>query len=314
VTPSWQARVFNAAARLIIRRRDWGDERATVRRARRLFGMPGPLRWLWSYGVRVEPVHDGPVRGEWVVPNGAVSGTILYLHGGGYIACAPGDCRPITTGLARLARRRVFVPDYRLAPEHRFPAALDDAVAAYRWLLDQGVAPGTIALAGDSAGGGLVFGVLLRVRDAGLPLPACAVCFSPWTDLTGSGESVRANDRRCAMFRPENLRAAASIYLDGESPRNPYASPVFADLSGLPPILLQVGSTELLLDDARRVHAKVKGAGGASQLDVFEDVFHVWQMLDGIVPEARVAMRRAAGFMSNLHADENAPDITAPVS
>lgn len=239
------------------------------------------------------------MRGEWIVPNGTVSGTILYLHGGGYIACSPGDHRPITTSLARLARRRVFVPDYRLAPEHRFPAALDDAVAAYRWMLDQGVAPGTIALAGDSAGGGLVLGVLLRVREAGLPLPACAVCFSPWTDLSASGESVRANDGQCAMFRSENIGAAASIYLGGESPRNPYASPVFADLSGLPPILLQVGSTELLLDDARRVHAKVQGVGGVSRLEVFENVFHVWQMLDGIVPEARAALRQAAGFISD---------------
>jgi epsilon-lactone hydrolase len=285
--------------RLFIRRRDWGDARATVRRARRVFGVPGPLRWLWSFGVRVEPVSGGSVPGEWVVPDGAASGTILYLHGGGYIACSPGHYRPVTAGLARLARRRVFVPDYRLAPEHRFPAALDDAVAAYRWLLDQGISPGTIALAGDSAGGGLVLALLLRVREAGLPFPACAVCFSPWTDLTASGESVTRNDGRCAMFRPENIAAAASLYLDGASPRNPYASPVFADLSGLPPMLIQVGSTELLLDDSRQIHAKVQEAGGASRLEVFEGVSHVWQIFDGLVPESREAMRRAAEFISD---------------
>ena len=141
--------------------------------------------------------------------------------------------------------------------------------------------------------------LLLRIRDGGLPAPACAVCFSPWTDLTASGESVNGNDGRCAMFRPENIRAAASLILGGESPRNPYASPVFADLSGLPPILIQVGSTELLLDDARRVHAKVQEAGGVSRLDIFEDVFHVWQICDGIVSEARVALRQAAGFISD---------------
>ncbi len=268
-----------------------------IRRVRRLFGVPRPFQSLWSRGVAVEPVSDGSIKGEWIVPDGAEGGTLLYLHGGGYVACSAATHRPITAGLARLTRRRTFALNYRLAPEHRFPAALDDVVAGYRWLLDRGIAPGALAVAGDSAGGGLTLGLLLRARDAGLPLPACAVCFSPWTDLSGSGESMRTNDGRCPMFRPENIAPAARAYLGSEPPTNPFASPVFADLSGLPPLLLQVGSAELLLDDARRVHEKVRRAGGLSRLDVFDGVFHVWQMLDGIVPEARIALRQAAEFI-----------------
>jgi acetyl esterase/lipase len=203
----------------------------------------------------------------------------------------------VTAALARLSGRRVFSLDYRLAPEHRYPAALDDAVAAYRRLLKQGVPASMISFAGDSAGGGLVLCALLRVRDEGLPLPACAVCFSAWTDLAGTGASVRLNDGRCAMFRTENIKEFADVYLDGASPFETYASPVHADLKGLPPLLLQVGSTELLLDDSRRVHEKIQAAQGVSKLEVYTDVFHCWQMLDGIVPEARAALRSAASFI-----------------
>lgn len=276
-----------------------------ARRARRLFGSPLPYRWLRTLGLNVRSVeernHDGDaVRGEWIEPKGADDGgaVIFYIHGGGYVSCSPATHRPITAALARLTRRRVFSLDYRLAPEHRYPAAPEDAVAAYRWLLThEKIAPDAISLAGDSAGGGLVLGCLLRVRDAGLPLPACAVCFSPWTDLAGAGESHRFNEGLCAMFRGENNDEFASAYLGDASPLDPYASPVYADLAGLPPLLLQVGSTELLLDDARRVHNKVQAAHGTSRLEIYEDVAHCWQMLDGFVPEARAALRQAASFI-----------------
>ena len=271
----------------------------TVRGARLLFGVPRVFRWLWSFGVRVEPAPGAPVHGEWIVPHGTTRGTILYLHGGGYISCSPGDYRPITAGLAKLAHRRVFVPDYRLAPEHRFPAAVDDAVAAYRWLLDQGVAPAELALVGDSAGGGLALALMVRLRDAGLPLPACAVCFSAWMDLSCSGASVHAHGGRWAPFKPRHLTTAASIYLDGASPQHPEASPMFADLAGLPPMLLQVASSEMLLDDARRVHEKVQAAGGVCRLEIFDHAFHVWQLADGIVPAARAALKQAAGFIAD---------------
>ena len=295
---SWQARCLSVAIRVSMRRRDWGDERALARRARRVFGAPRPLQWLRTRGVRIDPVRDGGVRGEWIAAHGVDRGVLMYLHGGGYVAGSAATHRPITSGLARLARRRVFSLDYRLAPEHRFPAALDDAVTAYRWLLAQGVSPPSLALAGDSAGGGLVLCTLLRLRDEGAPLPACAVCFSPWTDLVGTGPSLHLNDGRCATFRPPNITEFARAYLGGASALTPYASPLFADLRGLPPLLLQVGSIELLLDDARRLHDKVRGAGGISRLEIFDDVFHVWPMLDGFMPEARVALQQAAAFMN----------------
>jgi epsilon-lactone hydrolase len=170
-------------------------------------------------------------------------------------------------------------------------------LAAYQWLLAQGLTAGAISVAGDSAGGGLVLSLLLQARDIGLPLPACGVCFSPWTDLAGTGASIRLNDGRCAMFHTENITEFAAAYLGGHSPYEAYASPAHADLSGLPPLLLQVGSTELLLDDTRLVHDKIQKAKGTSRMEIYEDVFHCWQMLDGIVPEARTALRQAAAFI-----------------
>lgn len=312
MSPSWQARCVNASVRLLVRRKRWGaDERAVARRARRLFGAPSPYGWLSTRGLNVRPINekrDGlVVRGEWIEPEHADDGSssrgddgevIFYIHGGGFVSCSAATHRPITAALARLTRRRVFSLDYRLAPEHRYPAALDDAVAAYRWLLThERLSPRAISFAGDSAGGGLVLASLLRVRDAGLPLPACAVCFSPWTDLAGTGESQRFNDGLCSMFRTENTAEFAPAYLGDASPREPYASPAYADLAGLPPLLLQVGSTELLLDDARCVHRKIQAAHGISRLEIYEDVVHGWQMLDGFVPEARTALRQAASFM-----------------
>ena len=299
MSPSWQARCCTFAIRVLMRRAKWGDDaEALALCARRVFGAPNPLQWLRTRGVRIQRVSHGSVHGEWLSAERWDRGSILYFHGGGYVAGSPATHRPITAALARLAGRRVFSLDYRLAPEHRFPAAVDDAVAGYRWLLEQGVAPGSMALAGDSAGGGLVLATLLRARDEGLPLPACGVCLSPWTDLAGTGESLTLNNGRCAMFRPQNIAEFAQVYLGPVTPKHPYASPLFADLHGLPPLLFQVGSDELLLDDARRVHERVLRALGRSRLEVVDGVFHVWQMLDGFLPEARTALRRAADFMN----------------
>lgn len=295
--PSWQARCVNAATRVLLRRRDWGGERALARRARLLFGAPPGYRALCAIGLRRERVRDAGVDGEWLAPRAAAPGTVLYVHGGGYVACSPATHRPIAAGLARRCGCRVLSIDYRVAPEHRFPAAVDDVLAAYRWLLAQGEDASRIAIAGDSAGGGLTLALAVRVRDAGLPLPACLVGFSPWTDLAGESPSVRTNDGRCVMFRTENIAQFARVYLGGASPRAPLASPVYADLAGLPPLLLQVGSTELLLDDAGRVHERVRAAGGASALTVYDEVLHCWQMLDRVVPEASAALDEAARFI-----------------
>ncbi len=299
-SPSWQARCLSALIRLVVRRRRWGrDARGVARRARRIFGSPRPYQWLQARGLNVRLVRERHVGGEWLEPPGAHDAVIFYIHGGGYVSCSAATQRPVAAALARLTAARVFSLDYRLAPEHLYPAALDDAVAAYEWLLARGTRAGSICIAGDSAGGGLVLGCLLRLRDAGLALPACAVCFSPWTDLAGTGASVRANDGRCAMFRTENIEEFVAAYLPaGASPRDPYASPAHAaDFSNLPPILLQVGSTEILLDDSTLVHDKIQAAGGASRLEIYEDLPHSWQMLDGLVPEARLALGRAASFI-----------------
>jgi len=295
---SWQARSINLGIRTFIRRRSWGNEIQLSRRARLLFGIPTALSRLFTKGITITGMPDGNVRGEWLEPARPASGVILYMHGGGYVSCSPPSHRPITGALARSTRMRVFSVDYRLAPENRFPAALDDAVAAYRWLLDvKGIATNGLAVAGDSAGGGLTLALLLKVRDLGLPMPSCVVCFSPWTDLAGSGKSVIANEDSCAMFRSENIYDFAAAYLGGHSAQDPFASPVYGDLSDLPPVLLHVASTELLLDDSRRVHDKILKAGGQSKLHVFDGVAHGWQMLQGIVPEAKASVQEAANFI-----------------
>lgn len=295
---SWQAQCLNASVRLFTRRRKWGkDEQALASRARRLFGAPSIYQWFRTRGLSLSPVCDGNMRGEWVAPKDYDEGVILYLHGGGYVSCSAARYRPITASLARLAGLRVFGLDYRLAPENRFPAALDDAVAAYCWLLEQGLPASAISIAGDSAGGGLVLSLLLKARDSGMPVPTCGVCFSPWTDLAGTGESIRFNDGRCATFHTETIAEFAAVYLGDHSPFDSYASPAHADLRGLPPLLLQVGSTELLLDDSRTVHNKIQAAKGISRLEIYDDVAHCWQMLDGLVPEAHEALVQAATFI-----------------
>ncbi len=301
--PSFRARAASALIKLYLRRKRWGrDEAELARRARRNFGSPKFFQWFKTLGLQIEAVKESGVSGEWILPPApavaAQDGTIFYIHGGGYVSCSAVTHRPITAALARLSGLRVFSLDYRLAPEHRFPAALDDAAHAYRWLLGQGIEPDKIALAGDSAGGGLVLAMLLRARDEGLPMPSCAVCFSPWTDMTGESETVRLNDGRCAMFRTENITEFARAYLGDASAKEPLASPVLAEFKALPPILLQVGLTELLFDDSRLVHCKIQAAGGVSRLEIFDDLPHCWQMLDGVVPEAGTALRQAVSFLS----------------
>ncbi len=283
------------------------DAYALAKRARRTWGSPRPLQWLHSRGLIVKPVDEDGVRGEWLETVNAErqqqqqqQRTIFYIHGGGFVSCSDRTHRPITAALARGTGFRVFSLKYRLAPEDRFPAATDDVFAAYQWLLlRQNIEPSKIAVAGDSAGGCLTLSLLLRLRDAKLPLPACAVCFSPWADLAGTGESVRANAARDDMFYPENIPEFANAYLDKTTTAtdNPYASPVFGDFQGLPPLLFHVGSTEILLDDSRRIHQKIQASGGASELEIYEDLFHCWQMAVGFVPEARDSLAKAAAFI-----------------
>jgi acetyl esterase/lipase len=295
--PSLRAMFFNSATRLLVRRR-WGtDEFELAKKARRVMGAPKILQEICAIGLDIKPVKEQALRGEWVAPKNAGNhGVILYIHGGGFVSCSARKHRPITTALARKTGRRVFAVDYRLAPEHRFPAALDDVFAAYKWLCETGWEPGKIAVAGDSAGGGLVLSLLLRIRDEGLDLPACAACFSPWANLSPRDPEC-LNATHDAMFYPENVAEFAPAYLGGASASDPFVSPVFADYHGLPPVLFQVSSTEILLEDSTAIHNKILAAGGVSELEIFDDVSHCWQMLNRFVPEASRALRQAADFI-----------------
>jgi acetyl esterase/lipase len=248
--------------------------------------------------VKIERV-EAPVKGEWLSPTSGPTSerVVYYLHGGGYISGSAKSCRPITATLARLLNGRVFGLDYRLAPEQRFPAGLDDAVAGYRWLLSQGIDPKAIAIVGDSAGGGMTLALALRLRDAGEPLPASLVCLSPWTDMTSESESLTANSDCDSMFIGEDIERYAHAYLGDHSRRDPLASPLLANLNGLPPLLIQVGREEVLLDDARNLHAKVLAAGGSSELHIYEEVPHGWHYGAPFLPETRAALKEVADFI-----------------
>jgi epsilon-lactone hydrolase len=270
-------------------------ERARAYTSKRAWSPKVPPGWRLS--ERYQPSH-APLRGEWLEGSGPQH-TILYLHGGGYYFCSPQSHRSLVFALARRADARIFSLDYRLAPEHRFPGALDDSLAAYRQLLADGVAAESIVIAGDSAGGGLALATLLALRDAGDPLPSGAVLFSPWTDLAATGASLTSNDGRDPMFYGAAIARAAKVYLgeDGANATNPYASPVYGRFEGLPPLCIQVGSTEVLLDDATRVAERARAAGVSVDLEVWPKMPHVFQMFAPFVPEANRALDHAAAFI-----------------
>jgi acetyl esterase/lipase len=224
---------------------------------------------------------------------------ILYLHGGSYLAGWPALYRDLSWRIATVCRASVLCIDYRLAPEHPFPAALDDAVASYRWLIGQGADPRHIGLMGDSAGGGLVFATLLRLRDEGAALPAVAVAVSPWTDLALTGPSFTANAAIDPMIPVELAPRAVELYLAGADPRHPYASPLYGDLAGLPPALILVGSDDVLRDDAVRMAERMRAAGCSVELEVWPRMWHAWHMLARVMPEARAAIARIGVFMEN---------------
>jgi acetyl esterase/lipase len=248
--------------------------------------------------VRYEPVDAGGVPAEWTIAPGAhEERALLYLHGGAYNAGSIGSHRALCTELARLAGVRVLNVGYRLAPEHPHPAAVDDAVAAARFLWKQGVAPERVAFAGDSAGGGLALAALVALRDAGDPLPAAAVCLSAWTDLTLSGDSFFAKACEDPMIVPETLARSRDRSVAGARADAPTISPLFADLAGLPPLLIQVGTAECLLDDSTRVAERARAAGVDVTLEVWDDMIHVFQAFFALLPEGRRALDGIAAFL-----------------
>lgn len=250
----------------------------------------------------VEAVDAGGVAAEWVTAPGTANGrTVLYLHGGGYVIGSLNTHRRLAYDLSLAADARVLLIDYRMGPEDPFPAAIDDAVAAYQWLLDQGNSPANIAISGDSAGGGLTVATLLSLKQKGIDLPACAVPISPWVDLEGIGESMTTNHDIDPMVQKPGLDRMAAFYLNGASARDPLASPIHGDLSGLPPMLIQVGTRETLLDDARRLHNNALAAGVNSSLEECGGMIHVWQLFGPMLSEGREAISRMGAFMK-VHA------------
>lgn len=245
-----------------------------------------------------EDVTANGVPAEWIAAPGTnLNRQILYLHGGGYNQGSPNTHRLLGYNLSKGADARVLMADYRLAPEHVFPAAVEDAVAAYKWMLDQGANPARIAIGGDSAGGGLTVAALLSIRDEGLPTPAAGLCISPWVDLAGTGDSLKTKMDEDPMVSADGLKSSAKLYLGDADPKTPLASPLYADLAGLPPLLIQVGSAEVLLDDSTRLAERAKIAGVDVTLKEWDKMVHVWHVFEPMLDEAKAAIAEAADFI-----------------
>jgi len=248
--------------------------------------------------VKCERLSAGGVDAEWITaPGAAADRAVLYLHGGGYVMGSINTHRDLIGRLSRAAQARVLALNYRLAPEHPFPAAVEDAVAGYRFLLDGGLKPARMAMAGDSAGGGLTLATLVAARDAGVRLPAAAVCLSPWVDFEGLGESMKTRAHVDPIASAEGTRLLAQAYLAGKDLRTPLAAPLYADLKGLPPLLIQVGDHETLLDDSNRVAARARAAGVKVTLEVWPEMIHVWQLFASFLPEAQEAIEVIGKFI-----------------
>jgi len=248
--------------------------------------------------VKCEAVSAGGVPAEWIVPpEAAEDRVILYLHGGGYVMGSINTHRAMIARIARASHAKALALDYRMAPEYPFPAAVDDACAAYRWLIAEEYKPGRIVIAGDSAGGGLTLATLLALRDSGAPLPAAAVPISPWTDLEGTGASVETRAAADPMVDKEGLVRMGKMYIGDRDPKNPLASPLYADYKGLPPMLIQVGDAEILLDDATRVAERARAAGVKVELEAWPEMFHVWHVFAKILPEGQQAIDRIGEYV-----------------
>ncbi len=248
--------------------------------------------------VKSEPVVANGVSAAWIsAPGAAEDRTVLYLHGGGYIMGSLNTHRDLMGRISRAAQARVLGLDYRLAPEHSFPAAVDDTLAGYGFLLGLGLSAARLAIAGDSAGGALTLAAMIAGRDAGLPMPAAAVCLSPFLDLEGTGESIKTRADVDPIATPEVIDVWAKAYLAGADPRTPLANPLYADLHGLPPLLIQVGDHEVLLDDSTRLAQCAQAAGVQVKLEVWPEMIHRWHSYASVLPEGQQAIDDIGEFL-----------------
>lgn len=251
--------------------------------------------------ITVKSVNIDKINAEWISNKRVMKGkVILYFHGGAYVYGSTTTHKAMVARIVNASDVKALLPEYRLAPEHKYPAAIEDAEFVYQWLLQQGYDSGNIILAGDSAGGGLCIALALLLREKKEPLPAAIVCLSPWVDLTSSGESYKKKIREDPLFTPEGIRKGAQLYAGNEQLTNPFISPAIADLTGLPPLFIQVGSEELLLSDSEILAQQARIAGVNVTLTVWAGMWHVWQIIGNLLPESKKAIREIGEFVKKL--------------
>lgn len=254
-------------------------------------------------GVRTRAITIRGIPALWIDVKAKTQRTVLFLHGGAYNIGSIDSHKELAARLGVAAQANVLLIDYRLAPEHAFPAGLDDAFEAYQWLLIQGYKPSNMTIAGDSAGGGLALSLTMKLRDIKAPLPACLCLISPWTDLTMSGESVRTNATKDIMLNPAWMRLLAHNYAGPDRLADPLASPHYGNYKGLPPMVVHVGEDELVLSDSERLASKAKASGVELSLDINPDMWHIWHVHAGYMPEAKKALKKLGRFIIS-HSDE----------
>jgi monoterpene epsilon-lactone hydrolase len=296
--PSLRARLASLACRLLLKRPLMG-RRLDLPFARRRLTLPSLLPAMLPRGLRVERSTEPLLKGDWFIPaDVAPRRTLLYLHGGGYFACSPHTHRAVAGHLAARARAKVFSLDYRLAPEHPFPAALDDAVAAIRALRARGVESRSLGIAGDSAGGGLALAAMMAIRDAGEQVPGAAALFSPWTDLAATGDSLKQNAESEAMLPVHLVREAGMLYAGAAPLEHPYVSPFYGEFKGMPSLLILASASEILLDDSLRVVQKAREAGVAVECEVWRGLVHAWPVAGTAMREGGEAIAAAGAYFA----------------
>lgn len=301
--PSFQSNLFRLVLkhrhliRFQLKRKDQWDFNTSIPLFRQECEKGARLFGKVPAGIEVSPVTVDGLRAEWILASSAGKDkVILYTHGGGYVS---GSCQDHRVHVARFVKDSgvgALLFEYRLAPEHPFPAAVEDSVKAYRWLLARGISPLNIMIVGESAGGGLCLATLIALRDLGVPLPAAAVAISPWTDLKCTGDSYRTRAGVC-LSPGEMWTVCSKYYVNDNDPCLPWISPLYGDLGGLPPILVHVGEDEVLLDDSIRFAEKAKAAGVDVTLRVGKSMVHCYPLLPSFIPEARQAMEEICAFI-----------------